>query len=112
MKMIRSLLGIIIPIATSVLIFGQASQLASLNDPVALLAKAIDRGEVTLDYSADRWGYLPSLLKHLDINIDSQVLVFSKTSFQLSKISRQTPRAFSSMRMSRSGPFKMVRSSN
>src|SRR6185436_18444753 len=46
-----------------------------------------------LDFSSNGWGYLPSLLKNLDLNIDSQILVFSKTSFQLSNISPQTPRA-------------------
>jgi hypothetical protein len=72
---------------------GQGSQLSGLNDPVALLEKQLERGETRLDYSMDGWGYLPSLLKHLDLNVDSQILVFSKTSFQLSKISPQTPRA-------------------
>ena len=33
------------------------------------------------------------MLKHLGINVDSQILVFSKTSFQLTKISPKTPRA-------------------
>src|SRR5262249_48949321 len=84
---------VVVAAAASLLVFGQNSQIASLNDPVALLAKAIERGEVKLDYSANGWGYLPSLLKHLDINIDSQILVFSKTSFQLTKISPRTPRA-------------------
>jgi len=63
------------------------------SNPVARLAAQIDRGEVSLDYGSDGWGYLRSLLKHLDVNIDSQVLVFSKTSFQLSRISPKTPRA-------------------
>jgi len=79
--------------AASLMVLGQSSQVSSLNDRVALLAKAIERGEVKLEYSADGWGYLRSLLKHLDINIDSQILVFSKTSFQLTKISPKTPRA-------------------
>jgi hypothetical protein len=66
---------------------------SEFSNPVARLATEIDRGEVSLDYSSDGWGYLRSLLKHLDVNIDSQVLVFSKTSFQLSRISPKTPRA-------------------
>ncbi len=66
---------------------------ASLNDPVARLGRQIERGETGLDYVTEDWGYLRSLLEHLDIHVDSQVLVFSKTSFQLSRISPQTPRA-------------------
>src|SRR5438477_12486110 len=93
MKLIRFFLILILVTGAATWIVGQGSQLSALNDPVALLAKQIERGEVILDYSSDGWGYLPSLLKHLDLNIDSQILVFSKTSFQLSKISPKTPRA-------------------
>jgi hypothetical protein len=62
-------------------------------DPIARLAKRIESGEVTLTYSPGPLGYLPSLLKNLDINTDSQLLVFSKTSFQAPKISPHAPRA-------------------
>jgi hypothetical protein len=73
---------------------GQQPQTSTtLEDPVARLARRIERGEVKLEFEADGWGYLRSLLKHLDLYIDSQVLVFSKTSFQLNQISPQTPRA-------------------
>jgi hypothetical protein len=75
------------------IVAGQTSQNAVLNDPVANLGRRIEGGDVKLDYATDGWGYLQSLLKHLDINVDSQLLVFSKTSFQLTKISPQTPRA-------------------
>jgi hypothetical protein len=61
-------------------------------DPIALLQRRIDRGEVRLRYTADR-GYLPSLLKELDILASSQTLVFSKTSLQMDKISPAVPRA-------------------
>jgi hypothetical protein len=64
-----------------------------VDDPVARLAKQVESGEVKLDYTPGPLGYLPSILKNLDINIDSQVLVFSKTSFQLPKISPRAPRA-------------------
>jgi hypothetical protein len=50
------------------------------DDPVARLAKRVASGEVTLQYDA-HWGYLPALLKQFGLNIDSQILVFSKTSF-------------------------------
>jgi hypothetical protein len=62
------------------------------NDAVARLQQKIDSGAVKLDFDS-KWGYLPSLLKQLDINIDSQMLVFSKTSFQGPKISPKKPRA-------------------
>lgn len=61
-------------------------------DPVARLQQRMEQGEVTLDFQP-RWGYLPSVLKHLAINPDSQVLVFSRTSSQVSYISPATPRA-------------------
>ncbi|HBD98389.1 MAG TPA: hypothetical protein DC060_09340, partial [Gemmatimonadetes bacterium] len=50
-------------------------------DPITRLAEAVASGVATLDYD-NRFGYLPSLLDRLDIRVDSQVLVFSKTSFQ------------------------------
>ena len=62
------------------------------NNLVEKLADRMDRGEVQLEYRAP-WGYLESLLKNLDINIDSQVLVFSRTSLQQDKIGPKTPRA-------------------
>jgi hypothetical protein len=64
----------------------------NLSDPVAILQKRIDRGEVTLDYEP-KHGYLKSVLEKLAIPIDSQTLVFSKTSFQYKKISPEQPRA-------------------
>lgn len=59
---------------------------------VSQLQEKIDRGDQHLDYDADR-GYLPSLLKLLDVPVESQMLVFSKTSLQLRRISPRTPRA-------------------
>lgn len=63
------------------------------SDPVAKLEQRMEKGQAHLDYAPNGWGYLPSILKELGINIDSQVLVFSKTSIQLSHISPRTPRA-------------------
>jgi hypothetical protein len=57
------------------------------------LAGQIAAGETTLEFHPGKWGYLQSLLEHLGINIDSQILVFSKTSFQAEKISPRHPRA-------------------
>jgi hypothetical protein len=62
------------------------------NDAVARLQKQIDSGAVKLEYTPG-FGYLPSLLKNLGINVDTQMLVFSKTSFQSVKISPRAPRA-------------------
>ena len=63
------------------------------DDPIARLQRQIDKGETKLEYDPNRLGYLPSLLKHLGVDVDSQMLVFSKTSFQGPKISPLTPRA-------------------
>ena len=59
---------------------------------IARLAQRIETGDVRLAYHPD-FGYLPALLKQLDIPVSSQVLVFSKTSFQATRISPRTPRA-------------------
>ena len=53
---------------------------------------AIEKGEAKFKYDA-RHGWLPDVLKHLQVSEESQVLVFSKTSLQLHKISPRTPRA-------------------
>ncbi|HYA18413.1 MAG TPA: hypothetical protein VEF06_13160, partial [Bryobacteraceae bacterium] len=64
----------------------------NLSDPVAKLQKAIDKGQMTLSWEP-RHGYLKSVLDALKIPVESQTLVFSKTSFQYKKISPATPRA-------------------
>jgi hypothetical protein len=61
-------------------------------NPVARLQERIAAGQARLDYD-DRAGYLPALLKALDVPISSQVVVFSKTSFQASRINPHNPRA-------------------
>jgi hypothetical protein len=65
---------------------------APTHDAVALLEQKLERGEANLDYDPE-FGYLPSLLKNLNLPVDSQVLVFSKTSFQAPRISPAKPRA-------------------
>jgi hypothetical protein len=64
-----------------------------VRDPVAQLEKQLESGKTKLDYAPNGWGYLPAVLKQLNINIDSQALVFSRTSIQTSHISPRTPRA-------------------
>ena len=63
-----------------------------LHDPVARLEKRLEDGKALLAYEPDH-GYLRSVLQLLDVPIDSQTLVFSKTSFQYPKISTAHPRA-------------------
>jgi hypothetical protein len=66
---------------------------ARLEDPVARLDRRLQSGQAKLDFDPNGTGYLPSILKNLGINVDSQALVFSKTSFQAAKISPRAPRA-------------------
>lgn len=63
------------------------------DDPIARLGRRIARGEVKLEFENNGMGHLRSLLKHLGINLDSQVFVFSKTSFQAPRISPRLPRS-------------------
>ena len=62
------------------------------NDPIAQLQKRMDLGEVSLTYYG-RHGYLRSVLEALKVPRSSQMLVFSKTSFQHQLISPESPRA-------------------
>jgi hypothetical protein len=78
--------------ATSLLLHAQQAIDAPPRDVVTRLAEQLEHGQTTLDYR-DGHGYLPSLLEHLDLAADSQVLVFSKTSFQQAIISPKNPRA-------------------
>ena len=63
-----------------------------LADPVTLLQQRIKRGEAKLEYDPE-YGYLPSVLRNLQAPVSSQVLVFSKTSFQAARIFPRMPRA-------------------
>ncbi len=65
---------------------------APTTDPAEVLNKKLASGEVKLDYD-QKLGYLPAVLKALNVNPDSQMLVFSKTSFQAVRISPRQPRA-------------------
>lgn len=61
-------------------------------DRVADLTARIAAGEARLEHDGER-GYLDSLLRELDIDPSSQVLVFSTTSLQVGSIRPETPRA-------------------
>ena len=61
------------------------------DDPVARLARALDTGEARLEFESGS-GYLRSLLRALDINADTQLAVFSRTSLQSFVIRPNNPR--------------------
>ncbi len=65
---------------------------APLADPISELQKQLNADEVQLKFD-DKSGYLASVLKTLNVSETSQMLVFSKTSFQRSRINPRTPRA-------------------
>lgn len=63
-----------------------------LSDPISKLQKRLDNDETHLTFDL-KSGYLASVLKTLDVPVTSQMLVFSKTSFQRNRINPRTPRA-------------------
>jgi hypothetical protein len=65
---------------------------APADNPVSRLQQRLDAGESSLGYDK-RLGYLPALLRELHVPPSSQMLVFSKTSFQRQRIAPRTPRA-------------------
>jgi hypothetical protein len=65
---------------------------ASTDDAVAQLNRRLANGSAQLAFDAET-GYLESVLAALDVPIESQVLVYSQTSFQAKKIHRRNPRA-------------------
>lgn len=65
---------------------------APVDDAITRLQRRIDSGEVKLR-SEENFGYLRSVLSALGVSPASQVLVFSKTSFQAPRIGPRTPRA-------------------
>jgi hypothetical protein len=52
-----------------------------VSDPVVRLQQHLDRGEAKLEYD-QKFGYLPAVLRNLQVPISSQVLVFSKPAFK------------------------------
>lgn len=82
-------------IATAQLDFEQEPILyssATATDPVARLIEKIKSGEAKVTWEPQH-GYLKSLMAELKVPESSQVLVFSKTSLQISRITPRTPRA-------------------
>ena len=64
----------------------------AIRDPIAALQRKIDNNEVRLAFD-DKHGYLKAVLDALHVPVETQMLVFSKTSFQFGKISPSTPRS-------------------
>src|SRR5215475_4537944 len=62
-----------------------------LRDPVTELSRKIEAGAVQLIPDPES-GYLPSILKALDVPVESQVAVFSRTSLQSERIGPDNPR--------------------
>jgi len=62
-------------------------------DPAAKLNDRLKSGSVKMPFFDDGTGYLRAVLDAFDIKIESQVMVFSKTSFQAPRIAPRTPRA-------------------
>ncbi|MGE0759966.1 MAG: hypothetical protein AB7O38_23325 [Pirellulaceae bacterium] len=65
---------------------------AAADNCITRLQQQLERGETEFDYD-ERLGYLKSLLAALQVPVESQMLVFSKTSLQRNRISPRTPRA-------------------
>jgi len=65
---------------------------ARAEDPVVRLQEKLDSGGLELTFDK-KHGYLLSVLQHLGVSTSSQMLVFSKTSFQRPAISPRKPRA-------------------
>jgi len=65
---------------------------AAISTPVTALNERLATGAATLAFDPQT-GYLTSVLQALDVPVESQVLVYSPTSFQASKINQHNPRA-------------------
>jgi hypothetical protein len=65
---------------------------APVHDRIAVLQQLLRDGKAKPEFS-ERHGYLESILKALEVPTSSQVLVFSKTSFQAPRISPRMARA-------------------
>ena len=65
---------------------------ATGNDPVAQLNAQVSLDAVQLKFD-DKQGYLRAVLDALHIPVESQMMVFSKTSFQQASITPQNPRS-------------------
>jgi hypothetical protein len=65
---------------------------AAVADPVSAFNARLEDGSASLKYDEDT-GYLRSVLEGFGVPVESQMLVFSQTSFQASQIRMHNPRA-------------------
>jgi hypothetical protein len=98
---IRLTLSLVVPCVSAVPVFAQIDGIerepinyktAQAENAVTALQKRLRDGKTKLKFVDDH-GYLPAILKELNVPQSSQVLVFSKTSFQRDRITPKTPRA-------------------
>jgi hypothetical protein len=78
----------LVPIDEDTISYGKTQPASAISQ----LQTKINTGEVNLEWN-EKFGYLPSVLKALKVPVQSQMLVFSKTSLQRERISPQNPRA-------------------
>ncbi|MEP7340889.1 MAG: hypothetical protein ABI977_24370 [Acidobacteriota bacterium] len=64
----------------------------AVSDAIWRLQQQLDSGKAKLNFD-EQFGWLPSVLRSLNIPTDSQILNFGKTSFQAPLISPRRPRA-------------------
>jgi len=98
----KTTLSIAIISLGTVIVFGQAGNwrehpaiqysTSPVHDPVAELNQKLAGGAATLSFDST-FGYLKSVLSALKVPVESQLLVFSKTSLQSILISPDNPRA-------------------
>lgn len=83
--------------AKSALVFALAAMVCAAEDsplnPVERLKRDLADGSIKLHDDGTKMGYLRSVLAALHIDAATQVMVFSKTSLQMDRISPSNPRA-------------------
>jgi hypothetical protein len=85
----RRIVGFAVVCLLSLPILSARNEPASVN-PISSFNRAVERG-VNLAYDPAT-GYLRSVLQYLNVPIESQIAVFSKTSFQGKLVDQQNPR--------------------
>src|SRR5215471_2844557 len=85
-RLLIIVLGILVPAAA------WSFRPQQTDNPIDSLAQRIQTDKTVLNYDEGH-GYLSAVLRELNVPVSSQTLVFSKSSFQLSQISPETPRA-------------------
>ncbi len=84
---------LLIPLAALAFLTAASAPEAPRPDPIAALKARLEKGLDHLKFEDNAFGYLKDLLAHLGVNPDSQMLVYSKTSFQSDLIGPDKPRS-------------------